>query len=49
VSDEVRPHYKLKAWKEAMELVEATYQLTQTFPKEELFGFANAKGGCIRA
>lgn len=33
-----RPHYSLDAWKEAMTLVTATYQLTQAFPKEELYG-----------
>jgi four helix bundle protein len=33
-----RPHYNLKAWKESMELVKATYQVTQAFPKEEVFG-----------
>ena len=34
----IRPHYKLEAWKEAMALVSAIYQITQEFPKEEIFG-----------
>ncbi len=33
-----RPHYKLEAWKEAMVLVKTVYRVTQTFPKEELYG-----------
>ncbi len=38
MSDEIRPHYKLDAWKEAMTLVKVVYQITQDFPKEEMFG-----------
>jgi len=37
---EGRGHYKLEAWKRARELVLSVYKLTQTFPKEELFGLA---------
>ena len=33
-----RGHYKLEAWKRARELVLSVYTLTQTFPKEEVFG-----------
>ncbi len=33
-------HYKLEAWKRARELVLSVYSLTQTFPKEEMFGLA---------
>jgi four helix bundle protein len=37
MGDEVRPHYKLDAWTEAMALVNAVYRVTQAFPKEELY------------
>ena len=33
-----RGHYKLDAWKISRQLVSNVYRLTQTFPKEELFG-----------
>ncbi len=36
--EEGRPHYNLEAWKEAMSLVKAVYQVTQAFPKDEMFG-----------
>ena len=35
-----RGHYKLEARKRARELVLSVYKLTQTFPKEEMFGLA---------
>jgi four helix bundle protein len=35
-----RGHYKLQAWKRARELVLSVYKLTQTFPREEMFGLA---------
>ncbi len=31
-----RPHESLEAWKEAMRLVRITYDLTNTFPREEI-------------
>lgn len=31
-----RGHYKLGAWKTSRALVKKVYQLTQTFPKEEV-------------
>lgn len=34
----MRPHYKLEAWKCAMDLVEMIYVLTALFPGEEKFG-----------
>ena len=34
----VRPHQKLDAWQEAIRLVKMTYLITQSFPKEELYG-----------
>jgi four helix bundle protein len=33
-----RGHHKLEAWKVSRELVKRIYVLTQTFPKEEMFG-----------
>jgi len=36
-----RPHYKLEAWKEAMALVTAIYQVIQEFPKDEVFGLTS--------
>ena len=38
MSNEGRPHYNLEAWKEAMALVKVVYEVTQTFPKDEMFG-----------
>ena len=34
----MRPHYKLEAWKNAMDLVDEVYNLTNSFPSEEKFG-----------
>lgn len=34
----IRPHHNLEVWKRAMELVLSVYQITQTFPKEEIYG-----------
>jgi four helix bundle protein len=33
-----RPHESLQAWKEAMRLVRTIYDLTKTFPREEIYG-----------
>ncbi len=33
-----RPHEKLDAWREAMQLVKIVYTATRSFPREELFG-----------
>ena len=33
-----RPHESLEAWKEAMRLVRIIYDLTNAFPREEIFG-----------
>jgi len=38
LEDWVRPHYNLEAWKAAMILVKTVYQVTQNFPKEEIYG-----------
>ena len=36
-----RPHQKLDAWQEGMRLVKMTYLVTQSFPKEELYGLTS--------
>ena len=36
-----RAHYSLDAWKVSRELVSAIYRLTQSFPKEEIFGLTS--------
>ena len=35
-----RPHEKLDAWQEAMALVRTSYVITQSFPREEIYGLA---------
>ena len=37
----MRTHKDLDAWKLSVELVVLIYQLTNTFPKEEVFGLTN--------
>ncbi|MEW6679300.1 MAG: four helix bundle protein [Pseudomonadota bacterium] len=39
--NQTRPHYRLDAWKEAMALVKMVYTVTQSFPKDELYGLTN--------
>ncbi len=34
----MRPHEKLEAWQQAMVLVKLVYDLSRSFPREELFG-----------
>ena len=34
----MRPHYKLEAWKNAMDLVDQIYDVTNNFPSDERFG-----------
>lgn len=36
-----RNHRSLKAWQQAIQLVEHVYALTASFPKEELFGLSS--------
>ncbi|MCL4470392.1 MAG: four helix bundle protein [Gammaproteobacteria bacterium] len=36
-----RPHYNLEAWKESISLVKAVYQVSQSFPKEEIYGLTS--------
>jgi four helix bundle protein len=35
-----RPHQNLDAWKESIKLVKMIYLLTQSFPREELYGLS---------
>ena len=35
-----KPHERLEAWKFAMQLVKAVYQMTSDFPAEERYGLA---------
>ncbi len=36
--NEGRPHHQLEAWREAIALVKEVYEITRSFPKEEVFG-----------
>jgi four helix bundle protein len=36
----MKPHEQLEAWKFAMQLVKAVYQMTSGFPSEERYGLA---------
>jgi four helix bundle protein len=38
VSGEIQSYRDLKVWQEAMALAEACYDLTRTFPREEMYG-----------
>jgi len=37
----INSYQDLEVWKKAMELVTDIYKITQTFPKEELYGLTN--------
>ena len=37
----INSYQDLEVWKKAMELVMDIYKITQTFPKEELYGLTN--------
>lgn len=38
---EIRSYQDLTVWQKAMDLAEGCYHLTQTFPREELFGMTS--------
>ncbi|WP_414541641.1 four helix bundle protein [Nostoc sp. CCY0012] len=40
-SNEIRSYQDLKVWQEGMNLAEACYEITMTFPKEELYGMTS--------
>jgi four helix bundle protein len=39
--EQIRPHRRLDAWKEAMELVKAIYEITAQFPTTEIYGLSS--------
>ena len=41
MNNEIRPHYRLEAWKESIALVKAVYAATKNFPKEETYGLVS--------
>ena len=40
------PHKNLRVWNESMELAKKVYQLTASFPREELFGLVSQMRRC---
>ena len=38
MTEDIRPHYRLEAWKEAMALVKSVYEVSRHFPDEERYG-----------
>ena len=36
-----KPHKKLEAWKQSMDLAIGVYRATATFPREEIYGLTN--------
>ncbi|MFH4969245.1 four helix bundle protein [Gaetbulibacter sp. M240] len=39
--EKVKSHQDLRVWQEAMDLVTKVYELTQDFPKDELYGLTS--------
>jgi len=39
MTEDIRPHYRLEAWKEAVALVKSVYEVSRHFPAEERYGF----------
>jgi four helix bundle protein len=40
MTEDIRPHYRLEAWKEAMALVRSVYAVSRHFPPEERYGLS---------
>ena len=40
MAEDIRPHYRLEAWKEAMALVRSVYEMSRHFPAEERCGIS---------
>jgi hypothetical protein len=38
MTEDIRPHYRLEAWQEAVALVKSVYEVSRHFPAEELYG-----------
>ena len=38
---DTRPHRKLDVWKKSMDFVKHVYQVTETFPKSEIYGLSS--------
>ena len=38
MTEDIRPHYRLEAWKEAMALVKSVHAVSREFPAEERYG-----------
>ena len=38
MTEDIRPHYRLEAWKEVMALVKSVYEVSRRFPAEERYG-----------
>jgi four helix bundle protein len=36
-----KPHKKLEAWKQSMDLVIEIYRTTENFPSQEIYGLTN--------
>ena len=41
MNEQPRTHKDLDAWKEAIQLVEDVYNITKSFPKEEMYGLSS--------
>lgn len=41
MNEQPRTHKDLDAWKEAIQLVEDVYNITRSFPKEEMYGLTS--------
>jgi four helix bundle protein len=37
----MKAHHRLKVWQKAIDLVTAVYEVTEHFPKEEIYGLIN--------
>ena len=47
INKKIKGFTDLQAWKEAHKLVLTIYKITQTFPKEEVYGLTNQMRRCV--
>jgi len=40
MTEDIRPHYRLEAWKEARVVVKSVYEISRRFPPEERYGLS---------